>query len=190
MGQVLTWCFVGLLQCPTRDYKREAIFSDVGLRSSIHPLKWNYCLLIHWNHVTSEIIEKNSFSPFHQAESLLKPTFTKNKCEQNNMTRSQLWKNTRLEIGSWYNFREKKLERSGNCQSHGMGHIVIWKNDPNRTIVPVHFPESGSIQVHQSQMHPCPPKWPTSFYWYGGHKLSRGGVPNWLEKLLSCGSTN
>ena len=30
-----------------------------------------------------------------------------------------------------------------------------------------------------------PPKWPTGFYWYGAKKLSCGGVPKWLEKLLS-----
>ena len=35
----------------------------------------------------------------------------------------------------------------------------------------------------------CPPKWPTGFYWYGGQKLSRGGAPKWLEKLLSRGPT-
>ena len=33
----------------------------------------------------------------------------------------------------------------------------------------------------------CPLKWPTGFYWYGGKKLSLGGVPKWLEKLLSHG---
>ena len=66
---------------------------------------------------------------------------------------------------------------------------VIRKNDPDVTVVSVHFPESGSIQVHQSQVCSCPPKWPTGFYWYGGKKLSRGGVPKWLEKLLSHGPT-
>ena len=35
MLRKLTWCFVGLSQRPTRDYKREAIVSDVWLRSSI-----------------------------------------------------------------------------------------------------------------------------------------------------------
>ena len=55
------------------------------------------------------------------------------------------------------------------------------------TVVPVHFSESGSIQVHQSRVCSCPLKWPTGFYWYGGKKLSLGGVPKWLEKLLSHG---
>ena len=67
---------------------------------------------------------------------------------------------------------------------HGL-YRIVQKNNPDVTVVSVHFPESGSIQVHQSRVCPCPPKWPTGFYWYGGNKLSRGGVPKWLEKLLS-----
>ena len=41
---------------------------------------------------------------------------------------------------------------------------VIQKNDPDVTAVPVHFPDCGQIQVHQSRVCPCPPKWPTGFY--------------------------
>ena len=67
---------------------------------------------------------------------------------------------------------------------HDRPYRVTQKNDPDVTVVPVYFPESGSIQVHQSRVCCCP-KWPTGFYWYGGNKLSRGGVPWWLEKLLS-----
>ena len=62
---------------------------------------------------------------------------------------------------------------------------VIQKNDPDMTAIPVHFPDCGPIQVHQSRVCPCPPKWSTGFYWYGGNRLSRGGVPKWLDKLLS-----
>jgi len=40
---------------------------------------------------------------------------------------------------------------------------IIRKNDPDVTAVPVYFPESGSIQVHQSRVCPCPPKCPTAF---------------------------
>ena len=40
----------------------------------------------------------------------------------------------------------------------------------------------------ESRVCCCPPKWPTGFYWYSGNKLSRGGVPRWLEKLLSRAS--
>ena len=62
---------------------------------------------------------------------------------------------------------------------------VIKKKDPDVTVVPVYFPESGPIQVHQ-RVCPCPPKWPTGFYCYGGNRLSRGALPKWLDKLLSC----
>ena len=67
-------------------------------------------------------------------------------------------------------------------------HRIINKNDPDATVVPVYFPESGSIQVHQSRVYPCPPtcKWPVGFHWHGGNQLGGcGGVPRWLGRLLS-----
>ena len=91
-------------------------------------------------------------------------------------------------IGDWVLVRfpqeETGKKRKLSKPWHGP-YRVTQKNDPDVTVVPVHFPESGSIQVHQSRVCCCPPKWPTGFYWYGGNKLSRGGVPRWLEKLLS-----
>lgn len=115
--------FCGLIATPTQYYNREAIFSDVWLKSSI----------THWTGITAcwssrtmwcQNCQEELILLFHQRESLLKPTSVKNKSEQrNDMTISQLWKFTRFEIGSWYNFHEKKLERSGKCQSHGMGNI-------------------------------------------------------------------
>ena len=91
-------------------------------------------------------------------------------------------------IGDWvlvcFPQEETGKKRKLSKPWHGP-YRVTQKNDPDVTVVPVHFPESGSIQVHQSRVCCCPPKWPTGFYWYGGNKLSRGGVPRWLEKLLS-----
>ena len=95
-------------------------------------------------------------------------------------------------IGDWVLVRFPKEEtgkkRKLSKPWHGP-YRVIQKNDPDVTVIPVHFPESGAIQVHQSRVCSCPPKWPTGFYWYGGQKLSRGGAPKWLEKLLSRGPT-
>ena len=95
-------------------------------------------------------------------------------------------------IGDWVLVRFPKEEtgkkRKLSKPWHGP-YRVIQKNDPDVTVIPVHFPESGAIQIHQSRVCSCPPKRPTGFYWYGGQKLSRGGAPKWLEKLLSCGPT-
>ena len=95
-------------------------------------------------------------------------------------------------IGDWVLIRfpheETGKKRKLSKPWHGP-YRVLKQSDPDVTAVPVHFPDSGSIQVHQSRVCPCPPKWPTGFYWYGGNKLSRGGVPRWLEKLLSCEPT-
>ena len=44
-------------------------------------------------------------------------------------------------------------------------------NDPDVTAIPVYFPDSGLIQVHQSRTCPCPPDWPAGFYWYGKNRL-------------------
>ena len=83
-------------------------------------------------------------------------------------------------IGDWvlvqFPHKETGKKRKLSKPWHGP-YRVIRKNDPDVTVVPVHFPESGPIQVHQSRVCSCPPKWPTGFYWYGGKKLSHGEVP-------------
>ena len=93
-------------------------------------------------------------------------------------------------MGEWVLVRFPR-EESGKKRKlskpwHGP-YSIIQRNEPDVTVVPVHFPDGGSIQVHQSRVCSFPPRWPTGFYWYGGNKLSRGGVPKWVEKLLSCG---
>ena len=91
-------------------------------------------------------------------------------------------------IGDWVLVRFPQEEAGKKCKLskplHGP-YRVTQKNDPDVTVVLVHFPESGSIQVHQSRVCCCPPKWPSGFYWYGGNRLSLGGVPRWLKKPLS-----
>lgn len=41
--------------------------------------------------------------------------------------------------------------------------------------------EKGPIQVHQTRVCVCPPKWPAGFYWYGGSSRSS---ERWVERLL------
>ena len=67
---------------------------------------------------------------------------------------------------------------------------VVEKRDPDVTVVPVHFPDSGRIQVHQSRVCLCPSKLPPGFYWYGGNRLSHGKIPKWLSELLSGESSS
>ena len=66
-----------------------------------------------------------------------------------------------------------------------MTSAVTQKSDLNVTVVPVYFPESGSIQVHQSRICPCPLKWPTRYYWYGGKHKSTEKEPRWMKKLIA-----
>ena len=35
-----------------------------------------------------------------------------------------------------------------------------------------------------------PSNWPAGFYWYGKNRLRRGGVPRWLNRILSEGDSN
>ena len=90
-------------------------------------------------------------------------------------------------LGDWVLVRfpqeESGKKRKLSKPWHGP-YRVVQKSDPDVTVVPVHFPESGTIQVHQSRVCPCPPKWPAGFYWYGGNKLSHGRMLKWLEDLL------
>ena len=58
-------------------------------------------------------------------------------------------------IGCWLGFSGKKVGDKGNSP-----------NDPDVTVVPVYFPEKGSIQFHQTRVNPCPGKLPAGFYWY------------------------
>uniref|UniRef100_A0A1X7T5G7 Uncharacterized protein n=1 Tax=Amphimedon queenslandica TaxID=400682 RepID=A0A1X7T5G7_AMPQE len=64
----------------------------------------------------------------------------------------------------------------------------MWKTNTVAVVVPVYFPESGSIQVHLSRVTPVPPRWPIGFYRYGGKKLSRGNVPVWVGRMLQTGA--
>ena len=42
------------------------------------------------------------------------------------------------------------------------------------TVVPVYFPEAGTIQVHLTRVCPCTLKLHVGFYWYGGNQA---GLP-------------
>ena len=79
--------------------------------------------------------------------------------------------------------RQRKLSRPW----HGPYRITEL-NTPDVTVVPVYFPEKGSIQVHQTRVCPCPSKLPAGFYWYGGNRRSPGKVPKWLHQVLGSPS--
>ena len=96
----------------------------------------------------------------------------------------------KLKVGDWVLVRfpqeESGKQRKLSKPWHGP-YRIIQKTESDVTTVPVHFPESGSIQVHISRVSPCPLKWPVGFYWYGGNRLSRGKVPSWVDRLLEVG---
>lgn len=91
-------------------------------------------------------------------------------------------------VGDWVLVRfpqeETTKQRKLSRPWHGP-YRVTRRDDPDITVVKVHFPEDGVIQVHQSRVCPCPPQLPAGFYWYGGRKKSPGRLPQWLDRLLS-----
>ena len=93
-----------------------------------------------------------------------------------------------IQVGDWILVRfpqdESGKKRKLSKPWHGP-YRVVERRDPDVTVVPVHFPDSVRIQVHQSQVCLCPPKFPAGFYWYGGNRLSHGKIPKWLDELLS-----
>ena len=71
---------------------------------------------------------------------------------------------------------------------HGPYRVVECR-DPDLVAKKQFFPEEGTIQVHQLRACPCP-QLPIRFYWYGGNRISSGGVPQWVERLLQRGPTD
>jgi len=91
------------------------------------------------------------------------------------------------QLGDWVLVRfpheETGKHRKLSRPWHGP-YRITQRNDPDVTAVKVFFPDEGSIQVHQTRVCPCPDL-PAGFYWYGGNRKSPGGVPRWLQQLLS-----
>ena len=95
---------------------------------------------------------------------------------------------TGYKLGDWVLIRfpreETGKQRKLSRPWHGPYHITH-RNDPDVTAVKVFFPDEGSIQVHQSRVCHCPPKFPVGLYWYGGNRKSPGRVPQWLQRFMS-----
>ena len=66
---------------------------------------------------------------------------------------------------------------------HGPYRIVA-REDPDVTVVKMHFPQEGQIQVHQSRVSPCPAGIPPGYFWYGSRHHFVGRPPKWVQKLM------
>ena len=71
--------------------------------------------------------------------------------------------------------RQRKLSRPW----HGPFRIISI-NDPDVLLTKVYFPQDRTIQVHQSCVKMCPPKFPGGFFWYGGRCRGPGRPPRWV----------
>ena len=57
--------------------------------------------------------------------------------------------------------------------------LIVWWPREIRTVEvsKAYFPQEGNIQIHQSRVKPCPPGFPSGYYWYGTRKKSAGRPP-------------
>ena len=70
------------------------------------------------------------------------------------------------------------LAHRESCHTHGMALIVWWPREIRTVEVSkAYFPQEGNIQIHQSRVKPCPPGFPSGYYWYGTRKKSAGRPP-------------
>ena len=92
------------------------------------------------------------------------------------------WKN-----GDWvlvhFPHEESGKNRKLSRPWHGPYRITS-VNDPDVSVTKVYFPQQATIQVHQSRVKPCPPNFPSGFYWYGGRRHKRGRPPKWVQEVL------
>ena len=61
---------------------------------------------------------------------------------------------------------------------------IISISDPDVLVTKVYFPQYRTLQVHQSRVKACPPKFPPAFYWYGGRRSGPGRTPRWLSQMI------
>ena len=81
--------------------------------------------------------------------------------------------------------KQRKLSRPW----HGP-YRVLSTTGPDVTAQKVYFPEDGQIQIHQSRVSDCPPRFPAGYYWYGENQRGPGQPPRWVQQLLSVNTTH
>ena len=91
-----------------------------------------------------------------------------------------------FQIGDWvlvkFPAEETGKNRKLSQPWHGP-YRILQCLDPDLVVTKVYFPDDGQIQVHQLRASPCPPHFPSGYYWYGRKKHSPGHIPKWLLAL-------
>ena len=91
-----------------------------------------------------------------------------------------------LQLGDWVlvKFPQEETGRLRKLSRpwYGPYHIRSLES-PNATVTKVYFPEDGPLHIHQSRVQPCPPSFPSGFYWYGSKRYSPGKMPQWIQTL-------
>ena len=110
-----------------------------------------------------------------------------------NYDRRSTYTKTPLRVGDWVLVRMPKDEtgpqRKLSRPWHGPYRIVSI-SDPDVLVTKAYFPQDRTIQVHQSRIKACPPKFPAGFYWYGGRRRGPGRPPRWVSEILNSGDTH
>ena len=106
-----------------------------------------------------------------------------------NYDKRSMYTTTPLRVGDWVLVHmpqdESGPQRKLSRPWHGPYRIVSI-SDPDILLTKVYFPQDRTIQVHQSRVKVCPPKFPAVFYWYGGRRRGPGRPPRSVSKVLDA----
>ena len=106
-----------------------------------------------------------------------------------NYDKRSTYTTTSLRVGGWVLVHmpqdESGPQRKLSRPWHGPYRIVSI-SDPDVLLTKVYFPQDRTIQVHQSRVKACPPKFPAAFYWYGGRRRGPGRPPRWVSRVLDA----
>lgn len=93
----------------------------------------------------------------------------------------------KYQVGDWVlvSFPQEESRKSRKLSRPWHGPYRVNRClDPDVIVSKVYYPEHGEIQVHQSRVTPCPPNFPSGYYWYGKKRHSPGRPPKWLDSLF------
>ena len=106
-----------------------------------------------------------------------------------NYDRKATYTTTPMRVGDWVLVYMPQEESGPNRKLSRPWHgpfRIISISDPDVLLAKVYFPQDRNIQVHQSRVKMCPPKFPSGFYWYGGRRRGPGRPPRWVSEVLNA----
>ena len=104
-----------------------------------------------------------------------------------NHDRHATYTNKPVRVGDWVLVNMPRVksgwQRKLSQPWHGPFCIVSISNS-DVLLMKIYFPHDRTIQVHQSRIKVCPPRFPSGFYWYGSKRRGPGRPPRCVTEIL------